>query len=621
MHNRRLYDFLHKQIVVLIGLSLLPGLGYILLGWVYGNVLPALAWYLLILVSALWGYRLYREYMHNYMDEKEKKQWYRKVSWFYYLSFSLWTLVFFLYVKESSSNIRYIAIFTQMGAAVVASTLLVSDRKLFIPVLLILMAPLSLYFLLIGELYGYILTIFSLIFTGVLFYSANSSYALFDKTAYQAMHDQLTGLYNRRYIIEYLQKVIDGIEKRQMYIYLLLIDLDHFKTINDSLGHDVGDKLLREVARRIHDFADDEHAIARLGGDEFVIVGKQYRQREVCMREALAFSEALLDILKKNYIVERHHLYISASIGVSLISDHSARASSFIKEADIAMYEVKAKGRDGVYLFDAEIARRTERHLQIERMLHFALDNSEITLNYQPQFDKNFRIIGCEVLVRWENDTLGWISPAEFIPVAEQTGMIIELGRHILRESLKTLKEWHRRGIVLEQFSINISMRQLFHFAFLDEVAEFCRIYMEESLHSKVIFEMTETLEAEDLIKAIATMEALKKIGIYFSMDDFGTGYSSLSYIKKMPIDEIKIDRSFVGELYTDKDDQAMIKTILNIAGIFGLRVVAEGVETEEQCNFLLEHHCDILQGYLFSKPLSKEAFETFYSEAALTQT
>ncbi|WP_295419277.1 EAL domain-containing protein [Sulfurovum sp.] len=610
MNQQKSYVFLQKQILLLLILSLVPGLAYIGLGWMSGVVMPALVWYSLNVLVSLWGWQLYKRYQLEQMDRAEIKSWYQKLTIFYYIIFGLWTVIFLLYAGEVESKLHYIAIFTQLGASVVASALLISERKLFIPVLWILMLPLIVYFALIGEWYGYILSLFSMIYLGVLLYASNNSNKMMQKNYYYAQHDALTNLYNRRYFSDFMDQLIKRIKVSKKYAYILLIDLDHFKTINDSLGHDVGDKLLQAVAKRIGNFCKETHTVARLGGDEFVIVSPEYKNEMLCMEIRESFTEKLLAILKEPYVIDKHHLYISASIGVNKLTSASEDASQFMKEADIAMYEAKSNGRDGIILFNKGLATRAERYLEIERNLYFALEHEEIKLHYQPQFDREERIIGCEVLVRWENSELGSVTPIEFIVIAEKTGLIIELGNYILEEAFKTLQDWDDKGIVLEQFSINISVRQFFHSSFLADVEHLCEKYLNKNTRKKIIFEVTETLLIEDIGKIVAIMEKLKYLGISLSMDDFGTGYSSLGYLREMPIDELKIDRSFVGHLGKEASDELMITTILSMAKIFDLKVVAEGVETEEQFNFLVENGCDIFQGFYFSKVLTKEAFE-----------
>jgi len=282
------------------------------------------------------------------------------------------------------------------------------------------------------------------------------------------------------------------------------------------------------------------------------------------------------------------------------------------------MYEVKAQGRDGVVIFNDELSKRIESHLKIEHHLHHALQKQEITLVYQPQFNEEEKVIGCEVLARWHNETLGTVGPDKFIPVAEQTGLIVELGNYILEESFKTFAAWQEKGIELEQFSINISVRQLFHGSFVNEVERLSKLYLSPELSAKIIFEITETVLADDIERVVKIMQRLAHLNINFSMDDFGTGYSSLSYLKTMPVSELKIDQSFIANLGKNSYDQEMIVTILNMAKIFKLKVVAEGVETQEQLSFLHANDCHLYQGYLFSKPLSYDDFETFYNAKQL---
>ncbi len=615
MKDQRFYTFLHKQIPIMIGLSLFPGLGYIFLGWLHSIHTPALIWYALVVATSLWGWHLYRGYRYEQMNHRQLARWYQQLTLFFYLFFLLWTIIFLIYAWEEEYKLHYVAIFTQIGASVVASALLSCDRRLYGPTITILMVPLILYFFNIGEWFGYVLTIFGCIFTGVLFYAASSSHHLLQQTQYQASHDMLTGLYNRHFFIDYLQQLMNTLRDTKHYSYLLLIDLDHFKTINDSLGHDIGDSLLKEVSLRLGEHVPKDNVLARLGGDEFIITGAEYSDRESCRAMAMAISEKLLSSLKQNYVIERHHLYISCSIGVSLISADSNNANRFIKEADIAMYEVKATGRDGVFLFSDEMSARVERNLEIERLLHFALKNNEISLHFQPQLDASRQVIGAESLVRWHNEKLGFVPPDEFISIAEQTGLIVELGNYILEQAFIALRRWSEQGMELEQLSVNISMRQFMHQGFVDEVKRLSDKHLNRELMQHLIFEVTETLVAEDITKIIAIMEEIRTLGIRFSMDDFGTGYSSLSYLKQLPINEIKIDRAFVSKLDRDEEDQAMITTILKMAQIFGLSIVAEGVETEGQWNYLRERNCDYFQGYLFSRPLPAGKFEQFYQE------
>lgn len=615
MRDKRFYLFLHRQIPVFIALSLFPGLGYIFLGWLNHIFAPAFIWYLLVVIAAAWGYSLYRNFNFDLMSEKLRDRWYRNSTWFFYTFFLLWVLIFLLYVVHDDRKLHYIAIFTELGASVVASSLLASDRKLFRPMIFALMTPLIIYFSLIGEWYGYVLAIFSCTFTWVLLYAANSSYHLLMQASHQANHDALTRLYNRHFFIEHLQQKMNTLNESDEYSYLLLIDLDHFKNVNDSLGHDIGDRLLQNVVSRLQRHIPSECVIARLGGDEFIISGPNYSNRDACETAAVKISELIVSRLKDVYLIDQHQLFISASIGVSLISGGNINANNFIKEADIAMYEVKARGRDGVFVFNKEISNRVERYLEIENHLHSAILNREITLHYQPQINHEGKIIGAESLARWHNPLLGNIPPDQFIPIAEQTGLIIELGRQILETGLATLREWCDEGIILDQFSINISMRQLTHSQFSEQLEDLLRRHFENGQCNNLVFEITESIAAEDIDVVISVINKLKKLGIRFSMDDFGTGYSSLAYLSRLPLDEIKIDRSFVNSITQNDHSKNMVVTIINMAKIFNLKIVAEGVETTDQLNFLLNNDTNIFQGYLYSKALTKEQFGNYYRD------
>jgi diguanylate cyclase (GGDEF)-like protein len=612
MQQPRFYSFLHRQIMIMVVLSVFPGLGYILLSWLNDSHGPAIVWYLLILAVSVWGFRLHRAFSPQQMSRTRLERWYRELRLFFYLFFILWAMIFIIYVQYDTYKLHYIAIFTQIGATTVAATLLYPDSRLFRPLIPLMTLPLMIYFSSIGEWYGYILAAFAATLGWVLYYAASGSHKLLLRTHYQSSHDHLTGLYNRQYFLERLQQALNTLQESGNHSYLLLIDLDHFKTVNDSLGHDIGDQLLQEIALRMQRPLEADQLLARLGGDEFVIIGNENADQRNNREEASALADTLLTLLKDTYVIQDHHIYISASIGIRLIEPQEQQASDLIREADIAMYEVKAAGRDGTILFDENISQGIEKHLEIERRLHFAIEKDEISLHYQPQFNSELQVIGAEALVRWNSETLGAVSPAEFIPIAEQTGLIIELGNQILRDSFHTLRHWHDSGMTLEQFSVNISVRQLTHHSFVDTVRHLIGQHLDEGLCHKVIFEITETVVAEDIERVVSTMRELHGLGIRFSMDDFGTGYSSLNYLKRLPIDELKIDRSFVSDLTTDDDDQAMVITILSIARFFGLKVVAEGVESEAQLTFLQGYACEVFQGFYLARPMPQGEFEQF---------
>ena len=612
MRTNEIYTYLNKQIPVMMVLSLLPGIAYILLGWFNDMYIGAVLWYICIVAISAYGYKLYKEFDIDSMGSSQVENWYKRTSILFYFFFSIWAVIFLIYVPESESGMHYIAIFTEIGASTVAAALLFPDKKLYKPIIFILMIPLAIYFALIGTWYGNVLTAFALTLTWVLLYVAEQSHDLFTRTIFQSTHDYLTGLYNRQFFVEFLQKKMSELKQTGDYSYLLLIDLDHFKSVNDSLGHDMGDKLLKEVVVRLEKNLPKDAMLARLGGDEFIITGNNYKTKNVCKVTALQMSHEILSALKETYVINQHHLYISASIGVSLIKANAVSSLDFIKEADIAMYEVKNKGRDGVFFFDEEMSERVERSLKLEQLLHSAIDNNQIELAYQPQVTSENKVTGVEVLARWTNDEFGDVSPTEFIGIAEHTGLIIELGNYIIESAFQTAKEWREKGIGLRYMSINLSARQIMHSNFVNDVTTLYEKYFEPGSRPKIVFEITESIVAEGK-EIVDVINQIKKLGIQFSMDDFGTGYSSLNYIRNLPVDEIKIDRHFIAELSEHINAEEMVDTILHIAKIFNLEVVAEGVETEEQKNFLVEHGCKIFQGYLYSKPLNKEDFEQYF--------
>ncbi len=613
MTEQKNHKFFKNQIILMIALSLFPGIIFVVFAWMHQIVIGALVWYALLVVTSIWGIWLYYQYDEKVINPAELLSWYKELKVFFYIIFSLWTFIFVLYAGEVESKLHYIVIFTQLGTAVVASALLVTDRKLFIPILLIVLLPLSFYFYFIDTWYGYVLSLFSIIFLGILLYASNNTYELIRENEYQAKHDMLTGLYNRRYVLDYIETLVAGMEQSKKIAYLFLIDLDHFKTINDSLGHGIGDKVLQSVARRIEKFADKTHVVARFGGDEFTLISFEHNSNKYSIEDAQSEAEELLKILKEPYRIGKHRLYLSASIGIKQLAPSSLDGNQFIKEADIAMYEAKNEGRDGVIVFSDLLAERVEQEHEIEQKLYFALQDKNIELYYQPLFDNKKLMIGCEALIRWK-DGEKFVSPELFIPIAEKIGLMGDIGYYVLEEAFMTLSEWHRKGMILQHFAINISVKQLLDNSFSDRVEILCDQYLSQNVREKVFFEVTESVLAEDINKIIETMNKIKILGICFSMDDFGTGYSSLSNLREIPIDELKIDKSFVTHLLEHDADQTMVPAILSIANLFELTVVAEGVENKKQFDFLVEQGCNIFQGFYFNQAIPKREFLSLYT-------
>jgi diguanylate cyclase (GGDEF)-like protein len=601
------YNFMHRQLFVVLLLVIGTAPGYILIGYLYTDMKIESIWFVGVLMVSLYGYYLYQNFPKD-AQEKEKNSWLQRVSYFMLIYFSIWNIPFIYYVMQSNIHLHYIALATQIGSAVVASVILSSQKNLVRVTVISLMLPITIYFIFVGHVYSYLLAFFSIVLTFVLLHSSKNTHNYLLKSRYQAYHDYLTGLGNRRYFIHYLESCLANINNK--YNYLLLIDLDYFKTINDTLGHDVGDKLLIEVANRMEKLVTGyDNVVSRLGGDEFCILSSSFDDENECLQEAKKFSNLLLNAIKEVYTIDGSALHISSSIGVSIINNPRLNATKFLKEADIAMYEAKHSGRNGVIVFNDELANIVEKKLEIERLLQFAIAKKEIYIKFQPQVNLESKMVGCEVLARWENAHFGEIGPDFFIPIAENTGYIVELGAYILEETFKTLQSWQKRSKILQQISINISMKQLLHKDFVAYVHELYKKYAIENIGTKIIFEITETSTSEDMTQLIAVMNELKKLGIVFSIDDFGTGYSSLSYIRDIPLYELKIDQSFIANLENEKQ-ASLVKSIVDISKNLHLTTVAEGVETEEQREFLKALDCDLLQGYLFYKPMRKEELE-----------
>ena len=601
------YKFMHRQIMIIIWLNIATAPGYLLMGYLYTSMIYEFVWLIIIYMIAIYGYFLYKSFDMK-MSMNSKKNWLTKVRVFMFVYSVFWVFMFLYYTSFENLEMHYISIATEIGSAVVAATLLASEKKLVTFTVVALMTPLVVYFLIVGGTFAYILAFFSAVLAAVIIYSARNTNDYIAKSSYQAYHDHLTDIGNRRYFLEVLDSRVQ--EQHGKCSYLLLIDLDHFKTINDTLGHDIGDELLVEVSSRMKKLSNEHgNIIARLGGDEFCILSASFKDKLECTYQAEFFAKEILSAIRQNYILDGNHLHISASVGVSIVDKKDVDVAEFLKEADMAMYEAKNVGRDGVIVFDESLSAVVHKKLEVERLLHFALDENEITLNYQAQVDKQKRITGCEVLVRWNNKTLGNVGPDFFIPIAENTGYIIELGTYILTESFKRIQEWNSQNLDIYQVSINISVRQLLHQDFESLVKELLQEYIDKDSRIHIVFEITETGTSDDLKQLVRTINSIKKLGIIFSMDDFGTGYSSLSYLREIPIDEIKVDKSFIFGL-KDKQQALLVKTIIDIAKNLELIIVAEGVEEEYQREFLLDLDCDLYQGYLFHKPLPQNEFE-----------
>ncbi|MBE0440240.1 MAG: response regulator [Gammaproteobacteria bacterium] len=419
-----------------------------------------------------------------------------------------------------------------------------------------------------------------------------------------AYHDILTGLPNRMLFNDRLQAAIKTAKRNAGRLAVMFLDLDHFKKVNDSLGHAAGDKLLQMVAKRINGLLRDSDTLSRMGGDEFTILLPDLGEGEEGIRSLQTIASKILHSLTESFMIEGHKMFIGTSIGASLCPDDSDDPYSLLKNADAAMYNAKANGRNAFSLFCTSMNSQINEYIQLENGLRNAIEQDELHVYYQPQMNMiDNRIDGVEALIRWQHPELGMVSPAKFIPIAEESGLILSLGKWILEQACLQCKKWHEMGLEHITVSVNLSAKQFQSGNLLEDVIQ----ALESSglPASALGLEITESITMHDGDDVIKTLRALKNIGINkISMDDFGTGYSSLSYLKRFPIDVVKIDQSFVRDISRDANDDAIVETIIAMANSLKLGVIAEGVETQEQLDFLQLHQCHIIQGYFISKPL-----------------
>jgi len=422
---------------------------------------------------------------------------------------------------------------------------------------------------------------------------------------HQAFHDSLTGLPNRMLFKDRLTLAIAHAKRNKQMLAVLFLDLDRFKLINDTLGHDMGDQLLKCIAERLTGCVREDDTVARLGGDEFTILLPEITQVESVAKVA----QKILEMIREPLVIEDHELYITTSIGIVLYPNDGEDAETLLKNADTAMYRAKEKGKNNYQIYTPAMNARALERLAMENGLRRALERNEFVVYYQPKVNINTgKIVGMEALVRWQTPDRGLLPPGEFIPLAEDTGLIVPIGEWVLRTACAQNKAWQDAGYPPVRVAVNLSARQ-FHLQNLVEVVS--RILKETGLAPEWLeLEITESVAMQNAEYTVKMLKELKEMGIQLAIDDFGTGYSSLSYLKRFPINKLKIDRSFVNEIGLDQDNEAIASTVIVLGQSLKLGVVAEGVETEEQCDFLKQHQCDEMQGFLFGKPVSADEFE-----------
>ncbi|MCW5659732.1 MAG: EAL domain-containing protein [Burkholderiaceae bacterium] len=421
---------------------------------------------------------------------------------------------------------------------------------------------------------------------------------------YLASHDSLTGLPNRVMFSELLNHVLAASQRNQRKFAVLFIDLDRFKFINDSLGHEAGDTLLREVAHRLKDNLRASDIVARLGGDEFVMLLQDLRGIE----QAGRIARKLLSAVIKPIEIQGQECRVTASIGISVFPNDAQDETALMSHADIAMYHAKEEGKNNFQFYDGRLETMSLERLTLESRLRRAIERNELSLHYQAKLDlANNSIAGVEALLRWSCAELGAVSPAKFIPVAEETGLILSIGKWVLRKACEQSMAWQRAGLPPVRVSVNLSPRQLGDPELLSEVGA---VLNDTGLEPDLLeLEVTESSVMHNVERALEVLRALKGMGVRLAIDDFGTGYSSLAQLKRFPIDTLKVDRSFIRELPSDSEDKAIAEAIIAMGKTLSLTVVAEGVETPEQQAFLRERACDQMQGYHFSKPIAPDEF------------
>ena len=435
-----------------------------------------------------------------------------------------------------------------------------------------------------------------------------------------AFNDPLTQLPNRRLLCDRLNVALSSSARTHQYGALLYLDLDNFKILNDTLGHEYGDLMLIEVANRLKFSVREDDTVSRIGGDEFVVLLENISNDANDATQKVAhIAEKIRNILSVPYRLKEHTRHSSPSIGVCLFYDQISSVDDLLRRADIAMYDSKSSGRNKVRFFDPDMQKTMELRASLEDDLRSAITKGQLKLYYQIQLNQQRQPIGAEALVRWIHPTRGMVPPNEFIPVAEDSSLIVEIGNWVLESACAQIALWSKDKKTSKLvIAANISAKQFVQPDFVNTIDTLLKKHKIEP--SRLKLELTESVLIEDIKSVVTKMNALRDtLGVGLSLDDFGTGYSSLSYLKQLPLDQVKIDQSFVRDMTTDASDAIMVKNIIDMAHNFGLNVIAEGVETEEQLNLLKKNGCKSYQGYLFSKPIPVEHFEEMLQDIALS--
>jgi len=438
----------------------------------------------------------------------------------------------------------------------------------------------------------------------IVFRDVSAARATALQITHSAQHDFLTGLPNRMLLNDRIDQAIIQAQRSRMQVAVLFLDLDGFKHINDSLGHPIGDKLLKSIALRLVKCVRSTDTVSRQGGDEFVVLLSEVNRPN----SAAITASKILEAVAKSHSIDQHDLHVTASIGVSAYPDDGLNAETLIKNADTAMYQMKENGRQGFRFFTAAMNARAVERQSIEESLRRALIRNEFVLHYQPIISLGTKaIVGAEALIRWTHPTRGPLSPAQFIPIAEDCGLIVPIGRWVLREACKQARDWIDAGYPAISMAVNVSAMEISEVRFLEGVFGILR---DSGLEPGLLeIELTESVLMKRVESTVVILKSLRDKGVHVAIDDFGTGYSSLSYLRKFPIDTLKVDQSFVRQIGAGGGDAAIVTAVIGMARSLKLRLVAEGVETKAELNFLENHKCDVAQGFYFSKPVGAEEF------------
>jgi diguanylate cyclase (GGDEF)-like protein len=430
------------------------------------------------------------------------------------------------------------------------------------------------------------------------------------KMHYQANHDALTGLANRHLLIEKLDHSINLSVRHKRKVAILFMDVDNFKEINDSLGHNVGDDILIELSQRLQSKTRKADTLARLGGDEFCILLTDVSDLE----DVTNFITNIMDLLTEPFFIGQSSIYLNLSIGISIYPSDSDNVNTLMKNADSAMFKAKNDGKNRYCFYDKTMTQKAFERVFLETALREALEKDEFVVYFQPQIDaRDDSLVGMEALVRWQHPVLGLVPPDKFIPLAEDTGMIVKLDRVVMQKAITQFTLWHKSGLKPGRLSLNLAMKQLETSDFIDYLDT---LIQEENREINFLeLEVTESQIMHNPEKSIEVLHKIHDLNISLAIDDFGTGYSSLAYLKRLPINKLKIDRSFIKDLPSDPEDIALSKTIISLCENLNLDVIAEGVETVQQKEFLLDNGCNLIQGYYYSRPLSVDKMTEYLEE------